>query len=82
VAGTDPTNSLSVLKLLGTNTAALRFVAESNISYTIQVRPNVNLPWQNWSNVNPQNTPRNIEFSEPRTNVQRYYRVLTPQAQP
>jgi hypothetical protein len=82
VAGTVPTNSLSVLKLLGTNTAALRFVAESNISYTIQVRPNVNLPWQNWSNVNPQNTPRNIEFSEPRTNVQRYYRVLTPQAQP
>ncbi len=80
VAGTNPTNTLSVLRLatVVTNAAWLQFTAESNISYTIQARPDLNGAWQSLSNVNSSNTVRAIQFGEALTNQQRFYRVVTP----
>jgi hypothetical protein len=83
VAGTNPTNELSVLKLViaPTNAAVLQFQAESNISYTIQLRTNLNSGWQSWSNINASNTVRAIQFPGSGTNSEQYLRVVTPQVE-
>ncbi|HMJ88684.1 MAG TPA: lamin tail domain-containing protein, partial [Candidatus Acidoferrum sp.] len=80
VAGTNPTNALSLLKLslMETSSGALQFTAQSNISYSIQVRTNLNTGWQTWSNVNASNAVRAIDFSEAMTNRERFFRVVTP----
>lgn len=84
VAGTDPTDALSVLKIARSAIDAyvLEFVAQSNISYTVQYRTNlVNAPWMNVTNVlGVLNTARTIQVnvSDPPQNPEKYYRVLTP----
>jgi len=80
LSGTNPTNALSVLTLdlTPTNSSVLQFTAQSNISYMILMKTNLNSDWNNVSNVAPQNAPRSIRFPDGSTNSQRYYRVLVP----
>jgi hypothetical protein len=59
----------------------VRFTAQSNVAYTIQVA--TNLPgntWLNLSNVAPQPGVRVIDVSEPAVSAgaSRFYRVLVP----
>ena len=83
LAGTNPTNAQSVLKLVLTSTNAnvLQFLAQSNITYSVQWRTNFTTAnWTNLTNVGGQTGIRTIivdtaagpPFSE------RYYRVVTP----
>jgi len=84
IAGTNPTNALSVLKIARSPTDAyvLQFVAQSNISYTVQYRTNlVNAPWIKVTNVlGVINTVRTIDVnvSDPPQDPEKYYRVVTP----
>jgi hypothetical protein len=83
VATTDPTDPLSVLKLaLTVGNTALQFVAQTNLSYSLQYRTNLAAAmWTTLSNVTGQasnvrtvlvNTPN------PAPERERYYRVATP----
>src|ERR1043165_6542876 len=57
IAGTDPTNALSVLKLTltTTNTGLLEFVAQANIGYTVQYRTNLSSAlWNNVTSISAQ----------------------------
>jgi hypothetical protein len=84
IAGTDPTNPLSLLKLftVATNASLLQFVAQSNISYTVQYRTNfTTAAWSMLTNVAGQSGVRTIDVNNviglpPRD--ERYYRVVTP----
>jgi hypothetical protein len=83
VAGTNPTNAASVLKILlnNTNAAVLNFIAQSNVSYTIQFRTNLSSDlWRNITNVNAQSGVRTIELNAPHPPPEpgRFYRVVTP----
>ena len=83
-AGTNPTNALSVFKIDGfvlTNSAAFRFLAVSNKTYSVQFTSALtNAPWVNLSNVVARTTNRTITITQPRVaNTNRFYRVVTPQ---
>jgi len=84
VAGTDPTNALSLLKILlsATNAAQLEFVAQTSIAYSVQWRTNLSAAaWKNLTNINAQSDVRTIRVngaSGP-TAPERYYRIVTPQ---
>jgi len=83
-AGTNPTNALSVFKIEGfvlTNSAAFRFLAVSNKTYSVQFAPALaNAPWVNLSNVVARTTNRTIAITQPKVaNTNRFYRVVTPQ---
>jgi uncharacterized repeat protein (TIGR01451 family) len=89
IAGTNPTNALSVLKLTLTpgNVNALQFIAQSNISYTVQYRSNLlGAAWQTVTNIPGQtNSVRTIVVNttnSPPANFERYYRVVTPLLSP
>jgi hypothetical protein len=82
-AGTNPTNALSVLKLSVTsfNPMRLQFVAQSNISYSVQFQTNVAAnPWLVLSNVFAQPLVRTAIVTDPNpaTNRTRFYRAVTP----
>ena len=83
VAGTDPTNALSVLKLTltTTNTAVLQFVSQPNIGYTLQYRTNLNTaPWNNLTSVAAQSLMQTVRVNVPKPppEAARFYRVVTP----
>ena len=83
LAGTNPTNALSVLKLVltATNANVLQFLAQSNVSYSVQARTNLSTAlWTNLTNIGAQPGVRTIQVN---TAVgpplpQNYYRVVTP----
>jgi hypothetical protein len=81
-AGTNPTNPQSVLRLrwmsLGPN--RLEFVAQSNISYSIQYSTNLGQPqWFTLSNIAPLSLLRTAIVTDPSpTNRARFYRATTP----
>jgi hypothetical protein len=85
IAGTNPTNEFSLLKLMFTTTnsplPALEFVAQSNIAYTIQYRTNLLFPgWSNLMNISAQSQVRTVQvdtITPPPTN-DLFYRVVTP----
>jgi hypothetical protein len=84
IAGTDPTNQLSLLNVLfsATNTTELNFIAQSNISYTVQWQTNPTLTdWLRLTNINAQPSVRTIqvETATDPASPQRYFRVVTPQ---
>jgi len=85
-AGTNPTNVLSVLKLALTAPGAsvLEFVAQSNLSYSVQFRTNLSSAfWTSVTNVaGLTNTVRTIQVTAPNPapDPERYYRVATPAA--
>jgi hypothetical protein len=82
VAGTNPTNAASVLKLsFTTNNSVLRFTAESNRFYAVEYRTNlVTAPWTTLTNIVGSTLVRtaavNAPFPAPQD--ERYYRILTP----
>ena len=85
VAGTNPTNALSVLKLTlsTTNAGVFEFVAQSNIAYTVQYRTNLNFAtWSNLTNIGALPQIRVVPVIAPYSPAiwERYYRVVTPPA--
>ncbi len=82
VAGTNPTDPLSLLKLTvtTTNSAVLQFVAQPNIAYTIQYQTNLTLgTWSNLMLIGGQSQSRTVQVNTPTgpTSLQ-FYRVATP----
>jgi hypothetical protein len=83
LAGTNPTNALSVLKIVlsATNATQLNFTAQSNISYTVQYRTNlVVLPWSNLTSISAQPLVRTVQVNTVTAPAapERYYRIVTP----
>jgi hypothetical protein len=83
IAGTNPTDALSVLKVVfaATNATELNFTAQSNISYTVQWRANLNAPaWSNLTSITAQSLVRTVSVNTATAppSSQRYFRVVTP----
>jgi hypothetical protein len=83
IAGTNPTNNLSLLQVVfsATNTAELNFIAQSNISYTVQWQTNpVAAPWNRLTNILAQPGVRTIQVPTGNTpaSPEKYFRVVTP----
>ena len=86
IAGTDPQDPLSVLKLqlwdAGSGGAMIRFPAMPRIGYTLQYQTNLSQasPWRNLTNVAPQPGTNLIQILDPAAGSGgRYYRITTPQ---
>jgi Concanavalin A-like lectin/glucanases superfamily/Putative Ig domain len=82
-AGTDPTNAFSVLKILlsTTNGAPLQFVAQSNVSYSVQWRTNLFAgTWANLTGLLAQPLVRTVEVDTALApaGAERYFRIITP----
>jgi len=83
-AGTNPTNALSLLKLVqtATNANVLQFVAQTNRTYSILCRTNLSgAPWTAVTNIFPSTSVRTVTVESalsPPLDPERYYRVLTP----
>jgi hypothetical protein len=85
IAGTNPTNAASVLQIVfaTTNATVLRFIAQSNVGYTVQYQTNLSSPnWMNLTNITAQPQMRTTEVNvlNPSTFTERFFRVLTPPA--
>ncbi len=85
LAGTNPTNALSVLKIVltATNANQLQFVAQSNISYSLQWRTNLSGgSWSNLTSIIAQPLVRTVEVNSASapSAPERYLRVVTPQS--
>jgi hypothetical protein len=84
-SGTNPTNALSVLKVIFTETNAnvWSFVAQTNLSYSVQWRSNLSEAlWANLTNLFPSNQVRTITVDSGTAppGTERYFRVVTPLA--
>jgi hypothetical protein len=82
VAGTDPTNALSYLKvdsLVTSPGAVVSFQAVSNRTYTVQFNhaPGVN-PWSKLADVIALATNRVESIPDPASTTNRFYRIVTP----
>lgn len=82
-ADTNPTDPLSVLKLSATaGNATLQFVAQTNLSYSLQYRTNLSVAaWTSLSNIAGQaSNIRTVQVNVPHPppNPERFYRVATP----
>ncbi|MDB6032984.1 MAG: hypothetical protein JWM16_3322, partial [Verrucomicrobiales bacterium] len=83
VAGTDPTDPLSFLKLsVPTNgVGLLEFVAQTNIAYSVLYRTNLTTaPWTALTNISAQPQVRTIRVDRAEIPLapERYFRVVTP----
>ena len=83
LAGTNPTDVLSVLKLTVTtaNSAELQFVAQTNTGYTLQYRTNLTSAlWNNVTSIAAQSLMQTVRVSVPKPPPEpaRFYRVVTP----
>ena len=82
-SGTNPTNALSVLKMVfaTTNAGSLTFVAQSNLSYSVQWRTNLIAPaWTNLTSILASPLVRTIAVDSAAAPAagERYFRVVTP----
>ena len=82
-AGTNPNNAASVLRVQVTSIIPLRlqFVAQSNVSYSVQFNTNLaGTAWFPLSNVAAQSLIRTVLVADPTpaTNRTRFYRAVTP----
>ena len=82
-AGTNPTNALSYLKLILSETSAteLNFIAQSNLSYTVQWRTNLIAPgWSNLTSIMASPLVRTVQVNTALAppGAQHYYRLVTP----
>ena len=83
VAGTNPTNALSVLEVVvaQNDTGILEFIAQANLSYAVQYATNLeSAPWINLTNIAPAGQVRTIRANAPTPppEPRRFYRVITP----
>ena len=83
LSGTNPTNALSVLKIVfsATNATVLNFVAQSNYSYTVQWQTNLTTPaWSNLTSIIAQPLVRTILVNSATApaGTERYLRIVTP----
>jgi hypothetical protein len=82
VAGTDPTNALSYLKVEPVDPlapAAFRFVAVSNRTYTVQFTDDLAAgPWLKLADLPAHATNRTVTVAEPEYRSSRFYRLITP----
>ena len=82
VAGTDPTNGLSCLRidpLAAPPGATLTFGVISNRTYTIQFSEGVDTPWSRLADVPARATNRLEVIADPAFTINRFYRLATPQ---
>jgi hypothetical protein len=86
VAGTNPTNALSCLKLnlLSRGTAGvLSFVAAANTVYTLESQDRLGLgAWTTVTEVGARSTNRTAIVVDPSTGQSRFYRLSTPSSKP
>lgn len=82
IAGTDPTNALSYLKLelsAESNLATLKFGALSNKTYTVEFTENLDSsPWTKLTDVSTRTTNRVESIPDANWRPSRYYRLATP----
>ena len=82
IAGTDPTNVLSYLKLeltAASNLATLHFGALSNKTYTVEYNDDLkSLPWLKLTDVSTGLSNRVASIVDPEWRPSRYYRLATP----
>jgi len=82
LAGTDPTNALSVLKLqpIGfPGAGSLSFGAVSNKSYSVQYKSSLaDTAWSKLADIDPRSSNWTATVLDPGTNTTRYYRIVTP----
>ena len=82
IAGTNPTNALSYLKLelsAGANVATLKFAAPSNRTYTVEYTDNLSSnPWVRLTDVPTRLTNRVESIPDPDWRPSRFYRLATP----
>ena len=82
IAGTDPTNNLSYLKIeqsITPGVANIEFAAVSNHTYTVQYNDALNAgAWTRLRDVVARSTNQVWTVSDPAWTTNRYYRVVTP----
>jgi hypothetical protein len=82
-AGTIPTDALSVLKIVlsATNANVLQFVAQTNLSYTVQSRSNLTAAtWLNLTSIASSPLVRTVQLDTVTAppGTEHYFRVVTP----
>jgi hypothetical protein len=82
IAGTNPTNALSLLNIVltATNANVLQFVAQTSVSYSVQWRPNLSVLWNTLTNITAVSQVRTIQVNSATAPAsdQQYFRVVTP----
>ena len=82
LAGTDPTNALSTLKITLSGVPGLpvvTFPAISNKTYTVQFKDNLNVAsWQRLADIAARTNNRVEIVPDPAAGTNRFYRVATP----
>jgi hypothetical protein len=84
IAGTVPTNALSLLKIFmtATNPSVLQFEAQTNVGYAVQCRTNLDAaPWIILTNIAAQSSQVRtvtVNVVNPMPEGTRYYRIVTP----
>jgi hypothetical protein len=80
IAGTDPTNALSYLRIdQGPGAATVRVAAVSNRTYTVQFTDNLNSGvWRRLADIVARTTNRVETFTDPTWTTNRFYRVAVP----
>ena len=83
LAGTNPTNALSLLKIMltATNATQLNFVAQPNLSYSVLWRADVGSGvWSNLTSITAQPLVRTVEVNAASAppGPQRFLRIVTP----
>ena len=82
IAGTDPNNNLSYLRISAisaSGTASVTFGAASNKTYTVQYTDDLNVvTWQKLGNVSSRTINRDETLADPQFTTNRFYRVVTP----
>jgi hypothetical protein len=82
IAGTDPTDPLSYLRidsLAPGAGAAVSFMAVSARTYAVQFTDALGLPWQTLGSVPARTTNRVVTLVDPNYATDRFYRLATPQ---
>ena len=82
IAGTNPTNALSYLKLdgaLGNGMVSLSFQALSNRTYAIEFKDGLGSPsWTRLAEFPARNSDRIEAATDPNSSTNRFYRLETP----
>lgn len=85
IAGTNPTNSASYLKVESvepTGGMAISFLAAANRTYTVEYKDGLNtVLWTRLGDVVPRNVDWTATLTDPAPGTNRYYRLATPRRQ-